>query len=113
MAKNFVQVGKHLTVPASDSVYSGDVVQAGAITGIALTDAKTDDGTNYRVVIAIDGVWSIPVSDLESKTVSVGDIVKVQPVDSSTYVAIGYAIEAATDADDTVPVLLCLGMASV
>ena len=107
MAKNFVQVGKHLTVPVDSAVKSGDVAQAGSIVGVALTDAKTDDDTNYYTTIAIDGVWNIPVSD----AVAVGDVVKVKPVGGSAAIAIGYALEAATEAD-IIPVLLCLGMAS-
>lgn len=107
MAKNFVQVGKHLTLPVTNAVKSGDVVQVSKIVGVALTDAKTDDGTNYYTTVAVDGAWSIPVSD----AVAVGDIVKVKPVGGSTAIAIGYALEAATSAD-IIPVLLCLGMAS-
>ena len=55
MAKNFVQVGENLTLPVTSDVKSGELVQVGDVIGVALTDAKTDDGTE----ITIDGTWRI------------------------------------------------------
>ena len=107
MAKNFVQVGKHLTVPVDSAVKSGDLAAVGenGLFGIALTDAKTDDGTNYYTTIAVDGVWNIPVSD----AVAVGDVVNAKPVGSSSSGPVGFALEATTEAD-IIPVLLCVGV---
>lgn len=56
MAKNFIQPGDTLTVPAPAAVASGGVVIAGAIIGIAQGDA--DSGK--PVDVATGGVWELP-----------------------------------------------------
>jgi predicted RecA/RadA family phage recombinase len=71
MAKNFVQVGENLTLPVTEDVKSGELVQVGEIIGVALTDAKTDDGTNYYTTIATKGVWNLTLK----ATTTVGDVV--------------------------------------
>lgn len=106
MAKNFVQVGENLTLPVTNAVKSGDIVQVGEIVGIALTDAKTDDGTNHYTTLATKGVWEIPVSD----AVAVGGVVSVKPTDGSKSIPVGFALQA-TESADIIPVLLCLGLA--
>ena len=109
MAKNFVQVGENLTLPVTNDIKSGERVQVGDVIGIALTDAKTDDGTNYYTTIATKGVWNLALKT----TTTVGGVVSTQPKGGSKAVPIGFALEAATysSTDIVVPVLLCLGLA--
>lgn len=109
MAKNFVQVGENLTLPVAKDVKSGELVQVGEVIGIALTDAKTDDGTNYYTTIATKGVWNLTLK----ATTEAGGVVSVTPNGGSKDVPVGFALEAVTysDADIVVPVLLCLGLA--
>lgn len=109
MAKNFVQVGENLTLPVASGVKSGELVQIGDVIGIALTDAKTDDGTNYYTTIATKGVWNLTLD----KTTKVGGVVSATPKGCSEAVPVGFALEAVehSSADIVVPVLLCLGLA--
>lgn len=113
MAKNFVQVGENLTLPVSKDVKSGELVKVGNIIGIALTDAKTDDGENYYTTIATKGVWNLTLK----KTTKVGDVVSAKPkgvtADVTADVPVGFALEDVTysSTDIVVPVLLCLGLA--
>lgn len=109
MAKNFVQVGENLTLPVTNDVKSGELVQVGEIIGVALTDAKTDDGTNYYTTIATKGVWNLTLK----ATTTVGGVVSTQPKGASKAVPVGFALEAVTHSstDIVVPVLLCLGLA--
>lgn len=117
MAKNFVQVGENLTLPVASDVKSGELVQVGDVIGIALTDAKTDNGTNYYTTIATKGVWNLTLKE----TTKVGGVVsatpKVDPKDGSKDVPkdvpVGFALEAVphSNTDIVVPVLLCLGLA--
>lgn len=109
MAKNFVQVGENLTLPVASDVKSGELVQVGDVIGIALTDAKTDDGTHYYTTIATKGVWNLTLK----KTTEAGGVVSTAPKGSSKDVPVGFALEAVTysNTDIVVPVLLCLGLA--
>lgn len=109
MAKNFVQVGENLTLPVNENVKSGELVQVGDIVGIALTDAKTDDGTNYYTTIATKGVWNLTLKE----TTEAGGVVSATPKGGSKDVPVGFALEAVkySSADIVVPVLLCLGLA--
>ena len=114
MAKNFVQVGENLTLPVKSDVKSGELVQVGKIIGVALTDAKTDDGTHYYTTIATKGVWDLT---LKAAT-TVGGVVSATPKGGSEDVPVGFALEDVTLEDVThsstgivVPVLLCLGLA--
>lgn len=109
MAKSYVQVGENLTLPVTNDVKSGELVQVGEVIGIALTDAKTDDGTNYYTTIATKGVWNLALKT----TTTVGGVVSTQPKGGSKAVPVGFALEAATysSTDIVVPVLLCLGLA--
>lgn len=109
MAKNFVQVGENLTLPVTKDVKSGELVQVGDVIGIALTDAKTDDGTNYYTTIATKGVWNLTLK----ATTTVGGVVSTTPKGGSKAVPVGFALEAVThsNTDIVVPVLLCLGLA--
>lgn len=109
MAKNFVQVGENLTLPVRQGVKSGELVKVGDVIGIALTDAKTDDGTDYYTTIATKGVWNLTLK----KTTKAGEVVSVEPKGGSEAVPVGFALEAVehSDTDIVVPVLLCLGLA--
>lgn len=109
MAKNFVQVGENLTLPVNKDVKSGELVQVGDVIGIALTDAKTDDGTNYYTTIATKGVWNLTLK----ATTTVGGVVSATPKGGSKAVPVGFALEAVTysSTDIVVRVLLCLGLA--
>lgn len=127
MAKNFVQVGENLTLPVASNIdiKSGELVQVGDVIGIALTDAKTDDGTNYYTTIATKGVWNLALK----MNTKVGGVVSATPKNvsknvsndvskdvsngTSNGVPVGFALEDATysDTDIVVPVLLCLGLA--
>lgn len=109
MAKNFVQVGENLTLPVIGGVKSGELVQVGDVIGIALTDAKTDNGINYYTTIATKGVWNLTLE----KTTEVGGVVSATPNGGSGEVPVGFALEAVTysGTEIVVPVLLCLGLA--
>ena len=108
MAKNFVQVGENLTLPVDKAVKSGELVQVGEIIGVALTDAKTDDGTNYYTTLATQGVWELTVA----ATTTAGGVVSVKPTGGSKAVPVGFAIEAVTiSGSGTAPVLLIPGLA--
>lgn len=109
MAKNFVQVGENLTLPVTSDVKSGELVQVGDVIGIALTDAKTDDGTDYYTTIATKGVWNLTLK----ATTKVGEVVSTTPKGGPKDVPVGFALEAVTysSTDIVVPVLLCLGLA--
>ena len=113
MAKNFVQVGENLTLPVANNVKSGELVQVGDVIGIALTDAKTDDGTNYYTTIATKGVWNLTLKE----STEAGGVVSATPkVDSNVTakkVPVGFALEAVSysNKEIVVPVLLCLGLA--
>lgn len=113
MAKNFVQVGENLTLPVTKDVKSGELVQVGDVIGIALTDAKTDDGTNYYTTIATKGVWNLTLKATTTVTTKVGGVVSTTPKGGSKAVPVGFALEAVTYSSTgiVVPVLLCLGLA--
>lgn len=109
MAKNFVQVGENLTLPVTSDVKGGELVQVGDVIGIALTDAKTDDGTHYYTTIATNGVWNLTLG----AATKAGGVVSATPKGGSKPVPVGFALEAVTHsgADIVVPVLLCPGLA--
>lgn len=109
MAKNFVQVGENLTLPVSNDVKSGELVQVGEVIGIALTDAKTDNGTDYYTTIATKGVWNLTLKE----STTAGGVVSTKPKGSSKDVPVGFALEKVehSSTEIVVPVLLCLGLA--
>lgn len=110
MAKNFVQVGENLTLPVDKDVKSGELVQVGEIVGVALTDAKTDNGTNYYTTLATTGVWELTVT----ANTTVGGVVSVKPTGGTKPIAVGFATKAVTiTGSGKAPVLLNLGLAHV
>lgn len=56
MARNFIQPGNVLTIPAPAAVLSGGVVIAGDIKGIAQGDAASGAPVDVSTV----GVWELP-----------------------------------------------------
>lgn len=110
MAKNFVQVGENLTLPVDKAVKSGELVQVGEIVGVALTDAKTDNGTNYYTTLATTGVWELTVT----ATTTVGGVVRVKPTGGARAIDVGFATKAVTvTGTGKAPVLLVPGLAHI
>lgn len=95
MARNFIQPGRNLTIPAPATVLSGGVVIAGDIRGVALTDAVA--GTPVDVCVV--GCWELP--KVAANAFTLGAKVYWNATDGlSTTTAsgntlLGYAIEAA------------------
>ncbi|TIS46186.1 DUF2190 family protein [Mesorhizobium sp.] len=56
MAKNFIQPGHVITIPAAAVTVSGDVVIAGSIIGIAAGAAAIGDPLDLE----LEGVWELP-----------------------------------------------------
>lgn len=56
MAKNFVQPGDTITIPAPSAVISGDLVISGAIVGVALADAASGKPVSVKTT----GVFDLP-----------------------------------------------------
>ncbi|CAM3933800.1 DUF2190 family protein [Paracoccus yeei] len=67
MARNHVQPGLVLSIPAPAAVLSGGVVVAGNLVGIAQGDAAAGE----TVDVALTGVWEIPKTAADS--FAVGD----------------------------------------
>lgn len=110
MAKNFVQVGENLTLPVDKAVKSGELVQVGEIVGVALTDAKTDNGTSYYTTLATTGVWELTVT----ASTTIGGVVSIKPTGGTKPIAVGFATKAVTiTGSGKAPVLLNLGLAHV
>lgn len=106
MARNFVQPGDMLTIPAPVTVASGDVVVAGSIVGIAAGDAAS----GAAVDVHTGGVWTLPkVSAIQ---INLGDIVyfdastKLVNKTSSGNTKIGVAVADANNPSPSVRVRL-------
>ena len=56
MAKNFIQAGDTVTIPAPAAVTSGGVVIAGAIIGVSQGDAASGASVDGKT----SGVWELP-----------------------------------------------------
>lgn len=56
MAKNFKQDGRTMALVAVAALSSGDVVKAGNVLGVALSDAAIGDS----VSVAVEGVFEVP-----------------------------------------------------
>jgi predicted RecA/RadA family phage recombinase len=65
MAKNFIQPGDTVTVPAPADVSSGDGVLVGSLFGVAQFDAKSGDD----VEICTKGVYTLPKTSAQAWTV--------------------------------------------
>lgn len=95
MARNFIQAGHNLTIPAPASVLSGGVVIAGDIRGVALIDAAAGAPVDVCVV----GCWELP--KVAANAFTLGAKVYWNATESlatttaSGNTLLGYAIEAA------------------
>lgn len=106
MAKNYIQPGDTLTIPAPAAVQSGGVVIAGDIKGIAQGDAIS----GAPVDVATRGVWELP--KVAANAFTLGAKVYFNSTDAlatttaSGNTLLGVAVEAA--AADTATVKLRL-----
>lgn len=106
MAKNFIQVGDTLTIPAPAAVASGGVVAAGSIIGVAQGDAALGSSVD----VATSGVWSLP--KVAADAVTLGAVVywnatsKLATITASGNTKLGVAVEAAAASTGTVKVRL-------
>ena len=103
MAKNFIQEGEVLTIPAPYALTSGDVVIAGDIIGVALSDAASGASVDVHVD---EGVWGI--AKVAADAFALGDPVyydstaKLGTATATGNTKIGTAIAAAAAGSATV-----------
>lgn len=101
MAKNFVQPGHVVTVPAPGAVVSGDLVQVGVLVGVAQFDAASGD----PVELALEGVHEL--AKVSAQVWTVGQAIYVSSTGLATTataegnVFIGVALEAAANPSPT------------
>lgn len=105
MAKNFIQPGLVLSIPAPANVASGGVILAGNFVGIAQGDAAAGE----TVDMALTGVWELP--KVAANSFALGDIVYWDAANSlatstETTATLGLAAEAAPAGGATVIVRL-------
>lgn len=106
--KNQVQRGENLTIPALAAVSSGDIVQVGAILGIAAGNAAS--GADCDVVTV--GVFDLP--KVSTDAVDIGDILYFDAGtglvtlddDTGANAKIGVAVTAAANPSGSVNVRL-------
>lgn len=95
MAKNFIQAGDTVTIPAPAAVASGGVVIAGAIIGVAQGDAASGASVDVKT----SGVWELPKVGADVATLGVAiywnNTSKLATVTASGNTKIGVAVEAA------------------
>ena len=95
MAKNFIQPGDTVTIPAPAAVTSGGVVIAGNIAGIAQGDAASGEPVDVKT----SGVWQLPKVGADVATLGVAiywnSTSKLATVTASGNTKIGVAVEAA------------------
>lgn len=102
--KDFVDTGKTATVTAPATVVAGDIVEVGALCGIAINPAAS----GADVVIAMEGIYTLPkdnsdISQGDPLVVASGELSKT--VGAATYYR-AIATAAAGTAATTVPALL-------
>ena len=107
MAKNFIQRGDVLTIPAPATVVSGAPIIAGSIVGVALGDAAS----GAPVDVAMTGVFRLPKVGTDVLTVGEavfldGTGLVTDDADSGARVLFGHAVEAAGNGVATVAVRL-------
>jgi predicted RecA/RadA family phage recombinase len=106
MARNFVQPGNTLTIPAPATVSGGGVVIAGGIIGIAAGDAAI----GAPVDVETGGVWDLPKVSADAFTLGAtvywdaGD--SLATVTATDNTKIGVAVAAAGNGVATVKVRL-------
>lgn len=106
MAKNFIQPGNTLTIPAPADVQSGGVVLAGSIAGIAQNDAAAGEPCD----VSVSGVWELPKVAADAVTVGApifwaGALATIDD-DEGDNPRLGTAVEAAAASTATVKVRL-------
>ncbi len=106
MAKNFIQTGDTITIPAPAAVESGGVVIAGSIAGIAQGDAES----GASVDVSTSGVLELPKVGADIATLGVAiywnSTSKLATVTASGNTKIGVAVEAAGAGTATLKVRL-------
>lgn len=106
MAKNYVQKGTNLTVPAPTNVTSGSGLQIGAIFGVAQGGALSGEDVD----ITVEGVFELP--KVSALAIAVGDKVywdaatKLVTKTVGSNMAIGASVTAAANPSGTVNVRL-------
>lgn len=100
MAKNFVQPGHVVTVPAPATVVSGTLVRVGMLVGVAQFDAASGD----PVEIAVEGVHEL--AKVSAQAWTVGAALYASSTGLATTAAegnvlIGVALEAAANPSAT------------
>jgi predicted RecA/RadA family phage recombinase len=95
--KNYVDTGKTVTVTAPAEVESGDIVEVGALCGVAVNPAES----GADVVINTTGIYTLPK---DSSDIKAGDVLVVASGELSTTVgaATYYRAIAVADAGTTV-----------
>lgn len=110
MAKNLIQEGCNITITATGTISSGDLVVVGALVGVAVGDAT--NGTD--VAIMTEGVFDLPktagdggaaVGDVMYYDASAAEVTAVRVVATGDR-AIGVATAAATTGATTARVML-------
>ena len=106
MAKNFIQPGDTVTIPAPAAVASGGVVIAGSIAGIALGDAASGEPVDVKT----SGVWQLPKVAADNVTLGApiywASGTGLATITASGNTKIGVAVEAAAASTGTVKVRL-------
>jgi predicted RecA/RadA family phage recombinase len=106
MAKNYVQTGENLTVPAPANIISGSGVLVGSIFGVALVSALSGEELDMSTV----GVWNLP--KVSAQAIAVGakvywdDTAKLVTTTATSNTLIGVAVTAAANPSGTVNVRL-------
>ncbi len=97
MARNFIQPGFCLSIPALADIDSGDVVIVGSIVGVAAGDADTGE----TVDVITTGVYRL--TKVAADDMGVGDVVyyddatELVTLTATDNTRIGVAVEAAGD----------------
>jgi len=106
MARNWVQPGNTITIPAAATVAGGEVVVTGGIVGVAAGDAASGAPLDVHT----DGVWTLP--KVSALAIAVGDVLyydsasKLVSKTSAGNTKIGVAVTAAANPSGTVRVRL-------
>lgn len=106
MAKNFIQPGDTISIPAPTAVQSGQPVIAGDIRGIAQGDATSGS----QVDVATSGVWTLPKVAADAFTLGApvywNSTSKLATATASGNTKLGVAVEAAAASTGTVKLRL-------
>jgi predicted RecA/RadA family phage recombinase len=106
--KNFIQNGDFIDFTAAATITSGQLVQLGALFGVAMTDVAN----GARGTLALKGVFELPklVAAAGDATTAGGAVYfsagSVSGVDTGGRPLCGYALEVAAQAAPTVKVKL-------